>query len=74
MTESRLPLVDAYLAGQGDLEAAAAEVIRHMPLHGTLLGTDDTHPPEVEERARVLERLVRTLLAELRGRDGVPGG
>ena len=68
MTDSRMPLVDAYLAGEGDLEAAAAELIGFMPLHGSLFGKDpvEAPPPEVEERGRVLIARVRSLLAELR--------
>jgi len=68
MTDSRMPLVDAYLAGEGDLDAAAAELIRYMPLHGSLFGKDPVEPPppEVEERGRVLMDRVRVLLAELR--------
>ncbi len=66
MTDSIMPNVDAYLAGHGDLEVAAAELINLLPLHGTLLGQDDDHSPEVVERARVLEARTRVLLAELR--------
>jgi hypothetical protein len=66
MTDSIMPNVDAYLAGKGDLEVAAAELIRLMPLHGTLLGSEDDHSPEVIERARILEARTRVLLAELR--------
>lgn len=68
MTDSRMPQVDAYLAGEGDLEAAVAELIRFMPLHGSLFGKDPAEPPppEVEERGRVLIARVRAHLAELR--------
>lgn len=67
MTDARMPLVDAYLAGTGDLDAAAAELIRHMPLHGSLFGSDAASPPpEVEERGRQLMVRVRELLAEMR--------
>jgi hypothetical protein len=63
-----MPLVDAYLAGTGDLEAAAAELIRHMPLHGSLFGGDpDAAPtPEVEQRGRDLMARVSALLAQMR--------
>lgn len=40
MTDSRMPLVNAYLAGKGDLDAAAAELISFMPLHGSLFARD----------------------------------
>lgn len=76
MTDSRTPLVDAYLAGEGELDAAAAELIGLMPLHGSLFGKDPVKPPppEVEERGRLLIARVRALLAELRAaadRDAV---
>jgi hypothetical protein len=45
---------------------AAAELISLLPLHGTLLGSDDDHSPDVVERARVLEARTRVLLADLR--------
>jgi hypothetical protein len=72
MGESRMPRVDAYLAGNGDLEAAAAELISCMPVHGTLLGSDQSHSADVEGRAQLLRARTRTLLAELRqaGSDG----
>ena len=61
-----MPQVEAYLAGQGDLDAAAAELIRHMPLHGTLLGSEDTYSVAVAERAHALEERTRALLAQRR--------
>jgi hypothetical protein len=66
-----MPLVDAYLAGEGDLDAAAAELISFMPLHGSLFGKDPVEEPspEVEERGRILMARVRSLLAELRATD-----
>lgn len=69
MSDSRMPLVDAYLAGTGDLDAAAAELIRHMPLHGSLFGSDAAPPPEVEERGRELMARVGVLLAQMRELD-----
>lgn len=61
-----MPLVDAYLSGDGDLEAAAAELVRFMPLHGNLFGKDKVVPPDVEERGHALMTRVRARLAELR--------
>ena len=63
-----MPLVDAYLAGTGDLDAAAAELIRHMPLHGSLFGSDpdDAPTPEVEQRGRDLMARVSAMLAAMR--------
>lgn len=65
-----MPLVESYLAGTGDLDAAAAELIRHMPLHGSLFGSDaEAPPPEVEERGRELMARVRAMLTEMREAD-----
>ena len=63
-----MPLVDAFLAGSGDLDAAAAELIRHMPLHGSLFGSDPeaAPPPEVEQRGRELMARVAAMLAAMR--------
>lgn len=67
MSDSRMPLVDAYLAGTGDIDSAAAELIRHMPLHGSVFGSEtESPPPEVEERGRQLMARVREMLAEMR--------
>jgi hypothetical protein len=63
-----MPRVDAFLRGGEDLDAAAAELISLMPLHGSLFGPDgeDTPSPEVEARGRTLMARVRAILAEHR--------
>ena len=70
MTASRRPLTDAYLAGGGDLESAAAELIALMPLHGGLYGPDGPATAEEAARGRLLEARMRALLAERRRAQG----
>ena len=67
---SRTPRIDAYLAGGGELDAAAQELMGLMPVHGSLLGPDADVSDEVEERARPLMARTRALLAERRAAGG----